>query len=619
MIAEHERRELKAFVNKPNVLAYIRYLALIFLLNIICCFFFFMTPSMVHEAEADILYTVSIEGISDHNLQNLLKDTLNSVAFQDKPVASFVVLRRRVKQDIQRVITILRSHGFYSVHVTHEIKPDESPVRVIFKIDPGQLYLIKHLDIQVRGEGEMLRHSLSLKEDVGLELETPAEAKKILDTRDRLMHWFKTKGFPFTRMGDPNVIVDHSDQSVSVTYVVYSGVKAYFGLTRIEGLESVEEPFIRSKIPWKAGDLFNLDLFQEMKKNFYALGVFATIDVKEGETLDEENRLPVFIHVRERKHRTVKAGISYATDEGLGGRTSWEHRNIFQQGERLSISGGASGIAYSTEGIFHKPQFQRSDQALILNLRLAEDHPEAYTSRNIAGLIKIERSLSNEIRVGVGLGDRMSRIDQLDRVEYSNLFSLPISLDWNTSNDLLDPVRGGHLSTQVDPYYETYGSDLRFTKGLFSYRRYFSVSSSPVIVLATRGSMGVMEGAERDDIPADIRFYAGGGGSIRGYPYQSVGPIQDGMAIGGRSLLSLSSELRAKFTDTFGLVLFIDGGNAYETTFPDLDKSLYWGIGIGLRYFTAIGPLRMDVAFPLTQREGMDDAFQIYVSIGQAF
>jgi translocation and assembly module TamA len=269
--------------------------------------------------------------------------------------------------------------------------------------------------------------------------------------------------------------------------------------------------------------------------------------------------------------------------------------------------------------MFHKPQFQRPDQALILNLRLAEEYPEAYTSRNLTSLVKIERSLSDEVILGVGVGDRMSRVEQLGRIERFNLLSLPLNLDWNTRNDLLNPIQGGYLNAQIEPYYDTYGSDLRFTKGLLSYQRYFHVSSNPNFILAMRGSIGAMEGAERDDIPADIRFYAGGGGSIRGYPYQSVGPIQDGIPIGGRSLFGLSTELRTKISEPFGLVFFIDGGNAFETAMPDVDQSLYWGTGIGLRYFTAIGPLRMDVGFPLTRRESMDDSFQIYVSIGQAF
>jgi len=130
---------------------------------------------------------------------------------------------------------------------------------------------------------------------------------------------------------------------------------------------------------------------------------------------------------------------------------------------------------------------------------------------------------------------------------------------------------------------------------------------------------GFMVGSDRDDIPADILFYAGGSGSVRGYSFQSVGPLRRDEPIGGRSLVALSLECRIKITDTIGLATFLDGGSAFNASFPDFEESLRWGAGIGIRYFTSVGPLRLDVAMPLNRRSEIDDPFQIYVSIGQAF
>jgi len=121
------------------------------------------------------------------------------------------------------------------------------------------------------------------------------------------------------------------------------------------------------------------------------------------------------------------------------------------------------------------------------------------------------------------------------------------------------------------------------------------------------------------DVPADERFYAGGGGSIRGYSYQSVGPLSGGDPVGGRSLLELSTELRLRLGERFGFVGFLDGGSAFGAAFPDFDEELLWGTGLGFRYFTAVGPLRLDFAVPLDRRHGIDDAFQVYISLGQAF
>jgi translocation and assembly module TamA len=220
-----------------------------------------------------------------------------------------------------------------------------------------------------------------------------------------------------------------------------------------------------------------------------------------------------------------------------------------------------------------------------------------------------------------GLGFRASRVEHLVEDERVALLLVPLQFDWDTSDDLLDPGRGGRLGLKFAPFFDIFLSDFAFLKGYASYARYVRLLRRPSIVFASRAALGAMTGAARDSIPADLRFYAGGGGSVRGIPFQTAGPLNeaDEEPLGGRSLLELSAELRVKVTKTIGFVTFVDGGSAFEAKFPDLEESLRWGAGVGLRYFTPIGPLRLDVALPLNRREDIDDRFQIYVSIGQAF
>ncbi|HET6467002.1 MAG TPA: BamA/TamA family outer membrane protein, partial [Geminicoccaceae bacterium] len=140
------------------------------------------------------------------------------------------------------------------------------------------------------------------------------------------------------------------------------------------------------------------------------------------------------------------------------------------------------------------------------------------------------------------------------------------------------------------------------------------------LVLALRGSAASMFGASREEIPADERLYAGGGGSVRGVGFQLAGPLDDNNdPLGGRSLVELGTEFRGRFTETIGGVVFLDAGTVYESTLPDFSRALRLGTGVGLRYITAIGPIRFDVGFPLDRRSGVDDAYQFYISIGQAY
>lgn len=529
------------------------------------------------------------------------------------------LLHRRVNQDIPTLRKVLRSQGFYGAQITSKIDPDVRPVKVIINIDQGPPYILESVDIQIIRDDKAKIINAPDIFDIGLTLNKPAKSKPILDAKITIASWYRRQGFPFPKVDDPKAIVDHKKSSLSVSFAVQPGVEAQFGYTDFIGLESVIESYIRSKLPWKKGDQFNADLLRMLEERLMKTGLFASVNAKEGAVIDETGHVPITVKLKERKHRTIKGGASYQTDEGPGVNLSWEHRNILDRGERLKISGSASGITLATEGMFRKPDFLRSDQTLLLNIRLAEDSPDAFKSRNITGIAQIERNLANRMHLSAGPGLRLSKIEQFGREERFDLISFPVHFQWDTSDQLLDPVRGGRMVLQVAPFYDFYGNDLFFYKGYAQYSRYIDISRSPSIILALRGALGTIGGCERNEVPADIRFYAGGGGSIRGYAFQSVGPIRNNEPIGGRSLITMSTELRVKITEKIGMVTFIDGGSAFEAAFPDFDETLRWGGGIGFRYFTAIGPLRLDVGIPINRRTDIDDPFQIYVSIGQAF
>ncbi len=229
----------------------------------------------------------------------------------------------------------------------------------------------------------------------------------------------------------------------------------------------------------------------------------------------------------------------------------------------------------------------------------------------------IERWIRKGIALGAGVGFKVSRIEQDEsRGEY-RLISLPLSFSADTADDLLDPARGGKIVLQAAPNQDLESKEVTFLKASSTVTRYLSLFKAPGSVLALRGSIGSIIGQSRLRIPADERFYAGGGGSIRGYAYQSVGPFE-GKPTGGRSFAELSAEIRVRVSERLGMVFFLDGGNAFASKVP-LEGSLRWGTGIGLRYFTPIGPIRADLGIPLDRRPDVDDRYQFYVSIGQAF
>jgi len=570
-------------------------------------------------ANEALSYRVTIEGVADAELRKVLEAVSNTVALRKQPPASLRLLRQRADRDAPRLFKALKAHSFYGAKIEVAIGAERDPIKITFKIDPGNPYLLKSLDIQVVDEAPPKGLVLPDHSSLGLALEAPAKSKPILDAGNLLTRWFQRQGFPFPKIAEREVLVDHATEQVSVTFRVRSGPQGKFGATEITGLKSVRETFVRGKITWKDGDVFNGDLLEQVRGRLVATGLFVNVQTKHGDSLDEMGRVPVVITVRERKHRTVKGGVRYRTDEGLGGKVSWEHRNFRGLGERLKAAIEASQITLAGEGEFRKPEFLRDDQTFSFNVRVARDDPDAYTSLNITSAAVVERQLREKIKVSAGLALTLSDVDQLDTEENYVLLSLPATFRWDRSDQLFDPTEGWRLSLQGAPYTALSKQDLDFVKAYVSTSRYLRIFAKPRIVLAGRAACGVMGGAERDDIPADLRFYAGGGGSIRGYAYQSVGPLVGDDPIGGRSVLELSTELRVTVSRKIGLVGFIDGGSAFENTVPDFEEQIRWGAGMGLRYLTPVGPIRLDVGVPLNRRQDIDDPFQIYISLGQAF
>jgi translocation and assembly module TamA len=567
-------------------------------------------------------YQVRFEGVDDRGLKRDLESVSDAVAFKSKPPATLNHLERRARNDIPRLIEALKSQGFYDAEVRTSLDETADPVVVVFHVERGTVYRLKTIDIETEDENAATRKKLPSIRDLKIETGKPARAQSILDARDTITSLMRDRGFPFVKVAEPKVVVDHTTMEVSVTFSVDSGPAGQFGDTAITGLKSLDEKFVRRKLPWRKHDPFNAALFQELRKRLSETRLFSVVNISHDKQLDKDGLLPIKIELKERKHRTMSAGASYYSDEGPGVVFSWENRNLFNGGERLTFEVKVSGIGYEGKASYQKPAFLRDDQSFITEARMARDDTPAYVSDNTEFWAHVEREPVKGLTFGGGPGFRLAEIDPAasgwGNQEFA-LLTFPAYFKLDTSDNLLNPTRGGRFKIQISPYYDTLGTNISFLKGYAGYTHYFKVSEKPSIVLAGRAGLGMMGGAGRDALPADLRFYGGGGGSIRGYPYQTVGPLKGDTPLGGRSILELSSEVRVGITEKIGFVLFADGGNAYEPVYPDFSESLRWGTGAGIRYVTPFGPLRLDIAFPVNRREGIDDPFQVYVSIGQAY
>ena len=325
------------------------------------------------------------------------------------------------------------------------------------------------------------------------------------------------------------------------------------------------------------------------------------------------------VNVTERPPRSVAVGGSYASTEGVAFNASWEHRNLFGEAEDLKfgILVGQEDSALTAD--FRKPDIFGVNWDLISNITVGKEDAIAYTSDSERTSTGLEYRGFQNIVIGAGISLEHATITYYELQQRYVLVGIPVYLKRDGTDDLLNPMIGSRESITITPYTDPGRTQLTFITGKATASYYQRVGDGDRYVIAVLGALGATAGVSLDELPKDKRYYAGGGGSVRGYGFQLAGPLgTHEEPIGGLSSAEASLELRYKLTQTIGIVPFVDAGNVYDTSFPDLRKRLFIGAGIGARYYTGLGPLRLDIAAPLHRRNG-DRPLQIYVSLGQAF
>lgn len=549
----------------------------------------------------------------ERGLIGTLRAHSETYALRDRPPPTDGLLLWRAQQDLPALRDVLRSAGYYGAQPVALLETSV-PRRIKFQLRAGPRYRVGEVNLMAPDPALIPR-----LRDMGWSRRMPARAAALLAAEQEWLEFVRARGYPFAQYAARIYTPDHEARLLHVRLELDPGPAAVWGETSITGLVRVREGFVRGELELEPGEPYHPSRLDETRARLIRLGLFSSVSLTHADHVDEDGRLPVALTLRERRPRTFAAGVRYTTDEGAGSRVEWEHRNLGGRGERLRLTGDAGESLRALEARLTIPQFGRPRQRLVLNSRAAEENPDAYDSRSFRASAQLEREWRQVFWTRGGVALRLSDVGQLEDDENYVFLSFPVGVDWNTSRSLLDPRGGFRLLADAEPFYDLERKDRGFLKTSATLNRYQRLTRDRSWVLAGRVTAGSITGAGAERVPADERFYAGGGGSVRGYAFQSLGPLRDDDPLGGRSLLEVSGEIRAHVTETLGFVVFLDGGTAYEATLPDFDEPFRWGTGVGLRYFTTVGPLRADLAFPLDRREGIDKSFQFYLSLGQSF
>lgn len=564
-------------------------------------------------------YEVTITGVPEADLIDLLEQSSQLVALRDRPPPTLAGLRRRAEGDRDRLVSALRSEGYYAADVRVGIDRTARPINVTLEASTGIRYLLADYEVRYQDAPAPEADTRPGLDDLGLYIGMPARAPTIVAAQRALLDILGRRGYPLARVLDRKTLVDHSTTTMMVTLTVDAGPFARFGPLNIEGLSAVEEDYVRSLLAWTEGETYDTDKVERTRRALADTGLFDSVQIAPGEAVDPDRGVPISLTVAEAKHRSIGFGASYSTSEGVSGEVFWEHRNLLGRNEQLRLGLTVAEIEQILEARFRKPGFLRPDQVLEVDGIVTNRDTEAFSEQSFIGALAVERPWAENWRLSAGASGEYSILKDEEGRETFRLFGLPLGAAYDTTDSLLDPTRGARLNAVLTPYAGGGDDGLFFTAGTLAGTSYYAVDSEARFVLAGRAKVGTIVGEETEAVPANKRFYAGGGGSIRGYEFQSVGPLDDeNDPLGGRSIVELNAEMRIRVTDTIGIVPFIDGGSAFDSSYPDFDEDILWAAGVGARYFGAIGPLRVDIATPINKRD-IDDSFQFYISLGQAF
>ena len=565
------------------------------------------------EIQEPLHYEVRFEGMDDRGLLRRLRGYSQAVTLQQRPPASLPLLERRAEGDVERFEAFLASEGYFGGAARFELRSDRRPLQLVYHLVRGPQYRLARVGVTVPDGAAPagLDPALNINETVTTRL--------ILQGEQRLVRQLRNHGHPFAEAGQREVVVDHARREVEVTYHLVPGPAAVFGDVQVSGLQRTREEAVLERMPWEEGTPFDQRLVETYRQDLMASGLFLTAQVNAAAELDPEGRLPVSVELRERKRRTLRLGLAFVSDIGFGASLDWEYRNFLRREVLLQTSVHYSEIELAYDIKLTRDRFLRPDLQLLVLTRFAEDSPDAYVSRNGETAVLLTRTFTERLRLTGGVALKVSEVEQGAATDNYTLLLSPWTADYNRSDDLLDPRTGNRTILEAAPYTDLRSGNLSFLRTFLEFRQFLTLRPVPGMTLAGRAVLGSIAGASRDDLPADERFYAGGGGSIRGYEYQSVGERLNGIPLGGDGLFETSMEVRFRFGERWGAVAFLDGGMAYAKSYPESDPPLQWGAGLGLRVFTGLGPVRLDVAVPVNPRENVDEDYQFYISLGQAF
>ncbi|EKE44545.1 putative outer membrane protein [Oceaniovalibus guishaninsula JLT2003] len=488
---------------------------------------------------------------------------------------------------------------------------------ITVNVDPGPRYRFSQTRIDPLAPGTELPDGFAVRE--------PARSPIIEDAAAAAVGGWRDVGMAKAEIADQTVVAQHERNTLAVDIDIAPGPRVTFGNLVLQGDTSVRPERLRAIAGLPTGEVFSPEELNDAARRLRETGVFSSVALTEADALGPGNRMDIIAQLAAQKPRRIGFGAEVSTVDGAALTAFWLHRNLLGGAERLRFDASVSGIGGQTDGMdygikgrFERPATFNPETNFFIEGEIAHlDEPD-FESDTASLAFGYTRRVNDALTVSAALGLRYASVtDDAGDTDYL-LVNLPMEGVYDTRDAPLNATEGFYLKAGLTPFAGL--NDATGTGGRLTVdgRAYLGLGAENRVMLAGRVQAGSILGADLEEVPNDYRFYSGGGGTVRGTEYQSLGvTLDNGVDSGGASFVGLQAELRGQVTQRIGLVGFVDYGIVGRDSFPGSDSDDQAGAGLGLRYLTPIGPIRLDVAAPVMGDD--DNGVEVYVGIGQAF
>lgn len=586
--------------------------------------------------------TITVRG-PGQDLQSALESASSLWSDREEPASGTGGLLAKARGDYRRLIAALYAEGYYGPYISIRIGggeaadlslaqelPQDVPVTV--EVDTGPLFHFGTVEVvnpppaQVRADDEV-----GTLDSIGYKTGRRARSAVVARASALMVEQWRQASYAKAREAEREMLADHLNDQLDASITLDPDRPARYGPTKVVGTTRTDPNFIAFMAGLREGEPFDPDDVTAGQARLNRLGIFRSLRFEEAPEILPDGSLPMTVRVQDRPPRTIGFGGTYSTIDGLGVSAYWMHRNLMGRGERLRFDASVDGLGaslnpedydYNVGVTFTKPGVWTPDTDFVTSLVGSKLNYDTYSERSVTARAGFQQSLGRFITGDIFFVASRSRFDDDFGIRHFTTFGLDGSFQYDRRDDKFDATRGYYLAVTADPFYEAeYGNAA--LQATLEGRGYLGFLEDRKLVLAARAMVGTYVGASIEESPPDMLFFAGGGGSIRGYAYRSIGVSftnaqGETFTVGGNGIIEASGEVRYRFLDNWGAVAFVDTGLVTADSTFSGDSDLKTGTGVGVRYYTPIGVLRGDLATPLQPEPG-DSRIALYIGIGQAF